>query len=103
MPDEPSVLSNLGLSYALSKNLPMAEDTLRLAAQQPRADARVRQNLALVLALGGKFAEAEAIERQDLSAADAASNVKSIRMMIAQSDTWRDLQKIDGPRKKPRG
>src|SRR3954447_26936308 len=29
MPDEPSVLSNLGLSYALSKNLPQAEATMR--------------------------------------------------------------------------
>ena len=34
MPDEPSVLSNLGLSYALSKNLPEAETTLRRAAAQ---------------------------------------------------------------------
>ena len=29
VPDEPSVLSNLGLSYALAKNLPEAEATLR--------------------------------------------------------------------------
>jgi Flp pilus assembly protein TadD len=29
VPDEPSVLSNLGLSYALSKDLPNAEATLR--------------------------------------------------------------------------
>jgi Flp pilus assembly protein TadD len=30
MPDEPSVLSNLGLSYALSKKLKEAEATMRL-------------------------------------------------------------------------
>ena len=30
-PDEPSVLSNLGLSYALAKDLPKAETTLRRA------------------------------------------------------------------------
>ena len=30
-PDEPSVLSNLGLSYVLSKDLPKAEETLRRA------------------------------------------------------------------------
>src|ERR1700678_19703 len=30
-PDEPSVLSNLGLSYMLSKNLPKAEEALRQA------------------------------------------------------------------------
>ena len=34
-PDEPSVLSNLGLSYALSKDLVRAETTLRRAAGQP--------------------------------------------------------------------
>src|SRR5215469_5837521 len=46
-PDEPSVLSNLGLSYALSKDLVRAEATLRRAAVQSRVDSRVRENLAL--------------------------------------------------------
>ncbi|MEI9916431.1 MAG: tetratricopeptide repeat protein [Methylovirgula sp.] len=46
-PNQPAVLSNLGLSYALSKQLPEAEQTLQLAAAQPGADTRVRQNLAL--------------------------------------------------------
>lgn len=91
-PNEPTVLSNLGLSYALAKNLPRAEDTLRLAASQPTADMRVRQNLALVLALQGKFPEAEELSRRDLSPIDAAQNVASIRQMISQSDTWRDIQ-----------
>lgn len=91
-PNEPSVLSNLGLSYALARNLPRAEETLRLAAAQPGADKRVRQNLALVLALQGKFSEAEEMSRRDLSPADASQNVAAIRQMISQSDTWRDIQ-----------
>src|SRR5438045_7521478 len=45
VPDEPSVLSNLGLSYVLSKDLPKAEEILRQAHASTRADARVRQNL----------------------------------------------------------
>src|SRR5271169_843364 len=49
VPDEPSVLSNLGLSYVLSRDLPKAEQTLRQAYASPRADARVRQNLGLVV------------------------------------------------------
>ena len=53
------MLSNLGLSYALSRNLDLAEQTLRLAADQPGADARVRANLAMVLGLKGRFADAE--------------------------------------------
>jgi len=91
-PNDPAVLSNLGLSYALSRQLPKAEETLRLAASQPGADERVRQNLALVLGLQGKFAEAEDLQRQDLSPEDAAANIAAIREMIAQSDTWRDIQ-----------
>jgi Flp pilus assembly protein TadD len=91
-PNEPTVLSNLGLSYALAKNLPRAEETLRVAVSQPRADMRVRQNLALVLALQGKFAEAEELSRRDLPPMEAAQNVASIREMISQSDTWRDIQ-----------
>lgn len=87
-PGEPMVLSNQGLSYALDKHLSQAEDCLRQAASSDRADARVRQNLALVLALQGKFAEAEAVSRRDLSPADATASVEAIRGMIAQSDTW---------------
>ncbi|HZY14470.1 MAG TPA: tetratricopeptide repeat protein [Beijerinckiaceae bacterium] len=94
-PDEPSIMSNLGLSYALSKQLPQAEETLRDAANNPKADMRVRQNLALVLALEGKFGEAEDWSRRDLAPIDAAANVASIRKMIAQSNTWRDLQQLD--------
>jgi Flp pilus assembly protein TadD len=91
-PGEPSVLSNLGLSYALTKQLPEAEAALREASASPRADARVRQNLALVLALEGKFAEAEQISRQDMTAQAASANVAAIQQMIAQNDSWRDLQ-----------
>ncbi len=43
-PDEASVLSNLGLSYALAKDLGTAESTLRRANARPSADPRVRQN-----------------------------------------------------------
>lgn len=96
-PGEPRLLSNLGLSYALSKNLPLAEDTMRQAVADPRADSRVRQNFALVLALQGKFAEAEQVSRRDLPEDQARTNVASIRAMIAQSNTWRDIQKLDKP------
>jgi Flp pilus assembly protein TadD len=99
-PGEPKVLSNLGLSYALTKQLPLAEQTLRQAAASPRADVRIRQNLALVLALEGKFAEAEKLGEQDMSADAAAANVEAIRSMIAQSNSWRDIQAIDSKKHK---
>ena len=89
MPDEPSVMSNLGLSYALSKDLKKAELTLRRAAAQTKAEPKVRQNLALVVGLQGRFKEAEAIARGDLSADEAAANVAYLRQMLAQQNTWK--------------
>jgi Flp pilus assembly protein TadD len=84
MPDEPSVLSNLGLSYALSRDLKRAEDTLRRASARGSADKRVRQNLALVVGLRGRFKEAETIARADLPSDEAAANVAYLRQMLAQ-------------------
>ena len=83
VPDDPSVLSNLGLSYALSKDLPNAETTLRRAATFHPADPRVRQNLALVVGLQGRFAEAEQIAAAELPPDQAASNVAYLRKMLA--------------------
>ena len=65
-PDEPSILSNLGLSYALGKDLKRAEETLRRASAKGSVDKRVRQNLALVVGLQGRFPEAETIARAEL-------------------------------------
>src|SRR3954452_22792188 len=84
IPDEPSVLSNLGLSYALSKDLKRAEATLRRAAESGRGDRRVRQNLALVIGLQGRYQEAETIARADLPPEEAAANAAYLRQMMAQ-------------------
>jgi Flp pilus assembly protein TadD len=84
VPEEPSVLSNLGLSYALSKDLKRAEETLRRASDRGGADKRVRQNLALVIGLQGRFPEAETIARADLPPVEAAANVAYLRQMLAQ-------------------
>jgi Flp pilus assembly protein TadD len=84
VPDEPSVLSNLGLSYALSKDLKKAETTLRRATGQPGVGPRARQNLALVVGLQGRFTEAETIARADLPPEEAAANVEYLRQMLAQ-------------------
>jgi Flp pilus assembly protein TadD len=83
VPDEPSVLSNLGLSYALTKDLAQAETTLKRAVG-PSADPRVRQNLALVVGLQGRFEEAESIARADLPPAEAAANVAYLKQMLVE-------------------
>jgi Flp pilus assembly protein TadD len=84
VPGEPSVLSNLGLSYALSKDLKKAEATLRTASTAGNSDRRVRQNLALVVGLQGRFKEAEEIARADLPAGEAAENIAYLKHMLAQ-------------------
>ncbi len=83
-PDEPSILSNLGLSYALTKDLRRAEATLQQAVARPNAGPKVRQNLALVVGLEGRFAEAEKIASADLPVDEAAANVRYLREMLAQ-------------------
>ncbi len=101
VPDEASVLSNLGLSYALSKNLRNAEATLRRAAAGRPVDPRVRQNLALVVGLQGRFADAEAITRADLPPDEAAANVAYLRQLLAHRSDLRnpnrDMHPTSGP------
>jgi Flp pilus assembly protein TadD len=83
-PEEPSVLSNLGLSYVLSKDLPKAEETLRRANSRPDADARVRLNLALAVGLQGRVAEAESIVKADRPAEEAAAGVADLKRLLSR-------------------
>jgi len=63
-PNDPSVMANMGLSFALSGNPQMAEQWLRRAAAMPGASQSVRQNLGLVLQLQGKADEADKFFQQ---------------------------------------
>ncbi len=91
-PDNPGLLSNLGLSYALAGDTVRAEETLRKAAGIPGADLRVRQNLALVLGVQGKFAEAEAAVASSLSPAAVAANETYFKTLLTPSRTWDALR-----------
>jgi Flp pilus assembly protein TadD len=55
---------------------------------QPDAAPKVRQNLALVVGLQGRFAEAEQIARADLPQGEAVANVAYLRQMLAQRSQW---------------
>ena len=89
-PGEPSVLSNLGMSYMLTKELPKAEEALRQAMASPKASSKVRQNLGLVVGLQGRFADAEQIVKADLPPDEAAANVAYLREMLKGQDKNRD-------------
>lgn len=94
-PNEPSVLSNLGMSYLLSRDLKTAETYMRSAITQPGADSRVRQNLALVVGLQGRFQEAESIARQELTSEQAEANMSYLKAMLAQDSNWQKLSSND--------
>ena len=98
-PGEPSVLSNLGLSYALSKRLPEAERALTEAARHPQADQRVRQNLALVLGLQGKFDAADGVLRQTLPPEQARANLAALREMVSQPNSWAAIRNAEGSKR----
>ena len=92
-PGEPTVLSNLGLSYALTKQLPLAEADAtpggRPARRPTRAFVKIWRSC---LRLTANFPKPSRSAVKDMSAEDAARNVQAIRAMIAQNDTWRTLQ-----------
>ncbi len=81
-PDNPSILNNLGMAQAMNGDAAKAEVTIRRAAEQPGASPRVRQNLALVLGLQGKFDEAKQIAGADLPPEKAAASVAYLRSMV---------------------
>lgn len=74
-PNEPGAISNMAMYYAGRGELSRAEQMLRVAAASDRADARVRQNLALVIGLQGRLAEAEQLARRDLPPEQVSNNL----------------------------
>lgn len=94
-PDNPSVLSNYGLSVALGGDLVQAEQLLRRGAEQPGAGVEVYQNLALVLGLQGRFKEAEELSARHLPPQIAASNSAYLRQMMSQQSGWEQLRQAD--------
>lgn len=80
-PDQPSVMSNLALAYAMEGNVEKAEPLLRRAAALG-GDARVNQNLALVLGLQGKYDEARQAIASDVPPDRAAANIDYLQQMV---------------------
>lgn len=96
VPDEPTILSNLGMSYVLEGNLTEAERTLRQALAGGRqVDPRVRGNLALVVGLQGRFDEAMQIAQQDLPPQQAEANIAYLRQMLSEADRWGQVAAVD--------
>lgn len=88
-----TVLNNMGMSFALEGNLKQAESTLRRADALPRSksEPRIRQNLALVVGLQGRFDEASTLASQDLPQEQVKANMAYLQKMLSQPNTWQQL------------
>lgn len=80
-PQHPSVLNNLALAYTMAGDAERGEALLR-EAQTRGGNARVRQNLALVLGLQGKYDEATQMASTDLASSDAQANTALLQKMV---------------------
>lgn len=92
-PQNMTVLNNLGMSYALEGNLKQAETTLREADAMPRSktEPRIRQNLALVVGLQGRFEDASTLAREDLPPEQVEENMAYLKKMLSQPNTWQQI------------
>ncbi|MDX2259744.1 MAG: tetratricopeptide repeat protein [Hyphomicrobiaceae bacterium] len=80
--DHPSVLNNLALAHAMTGEPQKAEELLRRAAAGGGSTARVRQNLALVLGLQGKYEESTKVAAQDQPPSVAAADTAVLRKIV---------------------
>jgi tetratricopeptide (TPR) repeat protein len=81
-PDQASILNNLALAHAMEGHPDKAEPLLKRAAAAGGHEARVSQNLALVLGLQGRYDEAKVAAARDLPVDNAAANVDYVRRMV---------------------
>lgn len=92
-PQNLNVLNNMAMSYALEGNLKEAEAMLQKADALPRskAEPRIRQNLALVVGLQGRFDEASTLAREDLPPEQVDENMAYLKKMLSQPNTWQQI------------
>jgi Flp pilus assembly protein TadD len=87
-PDEASIEANFGLSFAMTNDLTSAEQHLRRAVGMRGATSQIRQNLALVLGLQGRFDECKAIYAAELPPDQVDANMAYVRSLLTQQNRW---------------
>lgn len=94
-PEQASLHANLGLSYSMTNELDKAEAELRIAVKLRGANSQIRQNLALVVGLQGRFDESRTLFAAELPADQVEANMAYIRALLTQQNRW-DLIKDAG-------
>jgi Flp pilus assembly protein TadD len=86
-PGNASVTNNLAMAHAMMGDPKKAEQLLRTAAAAPDATPKVRENLALVLGLQGRYDESKSIASSVLDSGAAASNADYLKQMVKLEPT----------------
>jgi len=81
-PNNAAIMNNLAMAHAMNGEAPKAEEILRKASGLPGAGPRVRQNLALVIGLQGRFDDAKAVASADLPPEKAAASIAYLQKMV---------------------
>lgn len=81
-PDNPGVMNNLAMAHAMMGDPKKAEQILRQAAASPSATPKVRENLALVLGLQGRYDESKSVASGVLDSDTAASNANYLKQLV---------------------
>lgn len=81
-PEHPSVLNNLAMAHAMGGDPVKAEGLLREAVAHGGDSKRVRQNLALVLGLQGRYDESAKEGSKDLPIQSAAADTAQLRKLV---------------------
>jgi Flp pilus assembly protein TadD len=93
-PNNPSILNNLALSYALDGKHAEAERILRNIAEQDDGKPQAKQNLALILGLRGNIEEARKVSESVLPPEKVKSNVAYLERLNAAPE---QVSRVDPP------
>ena len=81
-PDNPTIMNNLAMAHAMLGDPKKAEQILRQAVATPDATPKMRENLALVLGLQGRYDESRTVASRVMDSQTASSNTKYLRQMV---------------------
>ncbi|MEM6535744.1 MAG: tetratricopeptide repeat protein [Pseudomonadota bacterium] len=95
-PERLSTLSNYGISLALTGDLAESEAVLRKAVSLPGASPQIKQNLALVLGLQGRFDEMLAVD-PDAPRQTVEANKRALQNMLTPVRTYQSLEEPAAP------
>ena len=81
----PSIESNLAMSYVLEGSIDQAETIMRRLVARADATPQMRQNLSMIAAIKGNTVEAEQLAHEDLQPTDAANNLTVLQQLDARN------------------